>query len=76
MALVGRRAGLTVFGSVRERCALGVDAKAGTASGLVLVDTAGVEYYLWIDNTGDLKIGTRANFESPNTAGTVIGTQS
>lgn len=77
MALTERVAGQTTVGSTRESsCTFAVNTKSGTASGLVLVDTAGVEYVLWVDNTGDLKIGTRANFATPDAAGTVVGGQS
>lgn len=79
MAHVDRVAGQTTIGSPREpSCTVAVDAKAGTASGLKLVDTAGVEYILWVDTTGDLKISsTTADFyTNPNSAGTVVGGQS
>lgn len=78
-ALPERREGRTVFGSKRVgACTLAVDAKAGTASGITLVDSAGVAYYIWIDTTGDLKVSsTIADFETnPNSAGTVVGGQS
>ena len=54
----------------------GVDAPAGKVSYLALVDSAGVEYLIWVDVTGDLRIGTRANSATPDAAGTVIGGQS
>lgn len=76
MALTPRVDGESVLGSPRVRSTTAHDTLAGTASGIVLLDTAGVEYVLWVDSTGDLRVGTRANFTTPNSAGTVIGTQS
>jgi len=79
MALTELRDGQTVIGSNRvASCAVAVNAKAGSASGIVLVDTAGVEWFLWVDTTGDLRTSsTRADFDTnPNTAGTIVGTQS
>lgn len=69
--------GQSTFGSTQvEDCRVRVITKAGSASALVLVDTAGVEQYLWVDNTGIVRVGTQANFETaPNTAGTIVGTQ-
>lgn len=75
MALTERVLGETAFGSPREQGTIAVNTVATTASGVVLLDTAGVEYMLWVDSTGKLRIGTRANFTTPNSAGTVVGTQ-
>ena len=51
-----------------------------TASGVVIQDTAGNGYGLWVDTTGDLRIGPVATVEgasfNPNSDGTVVGTQS
>lgn len=69
--------GQTTFGSDKEGPhVLAVNCKTGFASGIALVDSAGTEYILYIDTTGDLRIGTRANFATPNAAGTVVGSQS
>lgn len=78
MALTERPTGVsqTTFGSNRDQGLVAINTKLGTASGLVLVDSAGVEYVLWVDTTGDLKIGTRADLVTPDSAGTVIGGQS
>ena len=79
MALTERVGNQTAFGGARPGAGPGIVAintPSGTASGLVLMDTAGTEYVLWVDSTGDLRIGTRANFDTPNAAGTVVGTQS
>ena len=76
MAHTENVSGETVIGSSRTQCTVSVNTLAGTASGIVLLDTAGVEYVLWVDSTGDLMIGTRANFTTPNAAGTVVGGQS
>lgn len=76
MPMTPRVHGESVVGSPHVQSTLAVDTKAGTASGLVLLDPAGVEYVLWVDSTGDLKVGTRADHATPDVAGTVIGTQS
>ena len=76
MAHLERVDGQTTIGSKHSPGSLAVDSKLGIPSSLVLVDSAGVEYVIWIDVTGDLKIGTRANFVTPDAAGTVIGGQS
>lgn len=52
-----------------------VDTPSGTASGLVLLDSAGVEYVLWVKSSGELYIGTRSNFATPDAAGTKVGAQ-
>jgi len=78
-ALPERREGRTVFGSNRiAACTVAVNSKAGSSSGLTLVDSDGVAWYLWVDTTGDLKVSsTIADFETnPNSAGTVVGGQS
>lgn len=43
--------------------------------GLKLRTEAGVVYYLWVDSTGDLRIGS-AEPSTPDSDGTVVGTQS
>lgn len=49
-------------------------------SGFILSDSAGDEYYLWFDTTGDLVTATVAVAEAAgfnwNTGGTVVGGQS
>jgi hypothetical protein len=55
---------------------LGIDAPTGKVSYVALVDSAGVEYLLWVSTAGKLTIGTRAQMLTPNTAGTVVGSQS
>ena len=42
---------------------------------LVLYDHAGTAYYLWVDNTGDLRIHTAAPGDE-DADGTIVGTQS
>ena len=79
MALTLRVENQTNIGSSRAGAGSGIlaiDSASGSASGIVLLDTAGTEYVLFVDTTGDLKIGTRANFTTPNSAGTVVGGQS
>jgi hypothetical protein len=79
MAATLRVANQTNIGSSRAATNPGIlliDTPAGTASGIVLQDSAGTEYVLWVDTTGDLMIGTRANFATPDAAGTVVGGQS
>lgn len=78
MAHIERTAGQTTIGSDRQAsCSVAVNTKAGTASGLRLVDTAGVEYILWVNSSGVLKISsTVADFTTnPNSAGTTVGGQ-
>lgn len=70
--------GQTTFGSDRVAdCRVRVIAKAGRASGLCLVDTAGVEWFLWFDTTGDLRAGNLAAFTAvdQNASGSVVGGQ-
>lgn len=44
---------------------------------LSLYDRSGTRYYLWVDTTGDLKIGTTApSVIGGDTGGTVVGSQS
>lgn len=68
----------TTFGSDKAaNCCVAVNSKAGTPSGLVLKNSAGDEYFLYVDSTGDLCIGTRAQFVANTTGGTaVVGAQS
>ena len=51
-----------------------------TASGIILQNTAGDGFGLWVDTTGDLRIAAVATVEcaafNPNSDGTVVGTQS
>lgn len=51
---------------------------SGTAPGvLALVNKNLTPYYLWVDSTGDLRIGaTYPNVVNTDTTGTVVGTQS
>ena len=50
---------------------------SGTAAGnLRMMDKNGVEYYIWIDAAGKLRIGTTAPVSAQDTSGTIIGTQS
>lgn len=69
----------TCFCSARDGAGPGlvaINTPDGTASGIVLIDTGGVERVLWFKSDGDLMTGTRANFDTPNAAGTVVGSQS
>lgn len=75
MAATDRVSGETRFGSNRQQSTVAINTAAGTASGLVLLDSAGVEYVLWVDTTGDLQIGTRAQHLAL-TGATVVGNQS
>jgi len=71
--------GQSALGSEREGShVVASNAKAGTASGIKLLDSDGVEYWLWVGTDGDLMISsTQADFETnPNSAGTVVGAQS
>lgn len=72
----------TVFGSDKDGGAgaagsiVAINAKLGQASGLILVDSAGTEYVLWVDPAGGgkLQIGTYAAFQLA-AGGTTVGTQ-
>jgi hypothetical protein len=76
MVLTERVIDETVFGSNRDGAStVAVQPGAGSPSGLVLMDTAGVEYVIWVKTDGALYIGTRANFATPNAAGTKVGGQ-
>lgn len=71
--------GETRFGTNRDgngNQGVGVDAPMGVVSYIALVDSAGVEYLLWVSSAGKLMIGTRANIATPDAAGTVVGGQS
>jgi hypothetical protein len=47
------------------------------AAGFVqLQNRSGTTYYLWVDDTGDLRLHTSAPVDGADTAGTVVGTQS
>jgi hypothetical protein len=55
--------------------------RGGTkASGFVLQDSAGNDWCVWVDTTGDLRTAEAATVEAsafnPNSSGTVVGSQS
>lgn len=67
----------TVLGTGRDGTGAGVvacNAPAGFASCVIVLDTAGVEYALWVTTAGKLTIGTRAQFLAQS-GGTTVGTQ-
>lgn len=75
MALDDREDGLTVFGSNRVKsCAIAANAKAGSASGFAFVQPNGTEKYIWVNDSGELQIGTRAQFVAM-TGSTKVGGQ-
>jgi hypothetical protein len=50
---------------------------AATAAGcLRMMNKSGTEYYIWVDATGDLRIGTTAPTSANDLSGAVVGTQS
>lgn len=52
-------------------------ASTGAPGILSLYDKSGTRYYLWVDSTGDLRVGTTApSVLGGDTGGTVVGTQS
>lgn len=75
MVLTERTAGETVFGSTRQQSTVGLNTLAGTASGIVLISADGTEFVIWVRNNGDVMTGSRANFTTPQSAGTKIGAQ-
>lgn len=46
----------------------------GSSSALVLLDSNGVEYAVWVTTAGKLQVGTRAQWEA-QTGATTVGTQ-
>ena len=72
--------GFTTFTSVGTKTILNEDVTGGTVAGtqpgiLRLVNQSGVGYWIWVDNTGDLRIGTALPTD-PDASGTIVGTQS
>lgn len=70
MAYTGRTANETTFGNSRAGngpATVAINTPSGTASGIVLLDSAGTEYAVWVNTSGELIIGTRAGFTAPNT---------
>ena len=63
-----------------NRVIIGRNTSGGTAAGVLILTAAdGTSYYIWVDTTGDLRIGTAAPEEDgtpADTSGTVVGTQS
>jgi hypothetical protein len=63
-----------------QTVAIGRNTSGSGAPGcLILSDKAGTAYYLWVDTTGDLRIGSAPPEEDgtpADTSGTVVGTQS
>lgn len=50
---------------------------SGAPGCLRMLDRSGTTWYIWVDTTGDLRIGTTAPIQSiGDTGGTVVGTQS
>lgn len=63
----------TAFGSGSDGpCIVAINSATGTASGLVLISADGTETVLWARNNGKLYRGTRANFATPEAAGTAL----
>ena len=75
MALTDRRDGQSAVGSPRVKGYLGVNSASGHASQLVLVDSAGAEWFIWVDTTGDLRISA-TDPTSYQADGTIVGSQS
>jgi hypothetical protein len=54
--------------------------KEAVPSALVLQDSAGYSWYIWVDTTGDLRTTDAATYEAAGfnflTGGTVVGSQS
>lgn len=76
MAVKPRRSGQSTFGSDRVQSNIAVKSKTGKPSGIVLVDSAGVEYFLYVDTSGNLVISNvEAKFTTtPNTVGGALAT--
>lgn len=70
--------GVTVLGKAANTVASEIELFDGGSEKpalVVLYDHAGVPYYLWVDNTGDLRIGT-AKPTDEDADGAIVGTQS
>lgn len=52
------------------------NATTPAAGAIRLYDLNGMDYYLWVDATGDLRIGTSAPTNANDTSGSVVGSQS
>ena len=52
------------------------NASTTSAGSMRFTDRGGTDYYLWVDDTGVLRIHTSAPTGTDDTAGTVVGTQS
>jgi hypothetical protein len=75
MVLTQRREGQSAFGTPKVTgCMVAVDTKAGTASGLLLLQPDGTEKVLWVQNDGKLYIGTFTQFTTLS-GGTAVGGQ-
>ena len=75
---VERLEGLTNFGNSRNNTVQGVGVVCGGTSFTYtkLRDTAGVEWFLWFDTSGNLRTaGTLPTAANANTAGTKVGSQ-
>lgn len=67
--------GQTTFGSDKEGPhVLFSNGKAGFASGIGLLQPNGTEKILWVNDSGELQIGTRAQFVAM-TGATKVGAQ-
>jgi hypothetical protein len=76
MAMTERVDGQYAVGNPKKQCIFFVDSKAGTASAIGLLDSSGFEHFLWFDVDGTLRTGSRTDLATPDSAGTIIGTQS
>lgn len=75
MAMTSGVQNQTVFGSNRDGAGagiVGVNAEANNASSVVLLSADGTEHVLWFKNDGTLMHGTRANFATPQSAGSAV----
>lgn len=52
------------------------NASTPASGNIAIINKDGTTYYLWVDATGDLRIGTTAPTNANDTSGTVVGTQS
>lgn len=76
MARTLRVANQTNIGSNRAAVAnpglLFIDSPDSSASGIVFISQDGTETVIWARNNGHMYYGTRANFATPESAGTAL----
>ena len=78
MAMTEREDGKTIFGSTSSGGSaiqgVGLNAPSGGFAYLSMIDTAGVEWWLWMDTSGNLRrSNTKPTVATQGSAGSVVG---